>query len=141
MAKLSEEQIKEIAEQIDMGLKCHWNKKTNELIFIPEQDLLEIDPESWEEELNKLDEDPDNFITIERPESRHSFKIMESFIESIPDSPLKDNLRHSLNYKKPFRAFKDFIDNAGEYRQAWFDFKSQKLQEWVRDRVESEDSE
>jgi hypothetical protein len=37
MPELTQEQIKEIAEQLDCGFKCYWNRKNNELIFIPDE--------------------------------------------------------------------------------------------------------
>ncbi len=31
------------------------------------------------------------------------------------------------------------IDRSGSYRQKWFDFKEQKLIQWVKDLLEAED--
>jgi hypothetical protein len=28
------------------------------------------------------------------------------------------------------------VDNSGSYRQKWFDFKNQRLIEWVKDQLE-----
>jgi hypothetical protein len=56
---------------------------------------------------------------------------MADFADSLSDSHrLKSRLINALNRKKPFREFKFVIDNSGEYRQMWFDFKNRKLQEW-----------
>lgn len=53
--------IKEIAEQLELGFRCFVHRQTGEIISIP--DTLKnhyIDPESWEEEQEKLD---NNFLT------------------------------------------------------------------------------
>jgi hypothetical protein len=62
---------------------------------------------------------------------------MEQFTETLPDSnSLKNRLINALNKRKPFREFKFVIDNSGDYREQWFDFKKQKLEEWVREKID-----
>ena len=138
MNMLTNEQIKEIAEQLDCGFRCFWNKKSGELIFIP--DTLKhplMDIEVWAEEQEKLDSDFGNFFEIDPLESTDSFEIMEKFVDTLSDSNhLKKQLIEALNKRKPFREFKFVIDNSGEYRQKWFDFKNQELQNWVRERFD-----
>ena len=131
--KLSNEQIKEIADQLDCGFHCFLNKLTNELIFVP--DMLKhpnMDEEPWASENEALENNFADYYEFEQLESRDSFLIMGQFAEMLEDSNhLKQRLFDALNKSKPFRQFKFIIDNSGEYRQKWFDFKSKKLQEWV----------
>ena len=62
---------------------------------------------------------------------------MVEFAEQLSDNDkLKNQLINALNRKKPFREFKDIIDNAGKYRQQWFDFKQAQLLQWVRDKFD-----
>ncbi|MDB5120297.1 MAG: hypothetical protein JWN56_1515 [Sphingobacteriales bacterium] len=139
METLTNEQIKEIAEQLDCGFKCYWNKESGELVFIPEGlDDFDVDPEEgWSEELEKLDNNPDDYVEIDRLTSRDSFQIMEDFVETLNDSSnVKKRLIAALSKKKPFREFKFIIDNSGDYRQMWFDFKAQEMQNWVREKIE-----
>ncbi len=135
---ITEDQIKEIAELIDCGYRCFIHKQTGELISVP--DLFkypEMDMEAWSEENEKLENDFLDYIQVEPLESYNSFQIMENFAESLDDSNrLKDRLFEALNRKKPFREFKYVIDNSGEYRQQWFDFKNACLKDWVRKSVE-----
>lgn len=61
---------------------------------------------------------------------------MEDFVYKVSDSNgLKIRLIEALGKKKPLREFKFVIVNSGKYRQYWFDFKNQKLQDWVRERI------
>ena len=62
---------------------------------------------------------------------------MEDFTDELPDNTrIKVTLIETLNKRKPFREFKYEIENSGEYRQLCFDFKNQKMIEYVRDRID-----
>jgi hypothetical protein len=139
MFQLTNKQIKDIAEQLDCGFRCFINKTSTELIFVPDENRnFGIDTEAWVDDLEKLENNFSDYYEIEQLESSDSFKIMADFAESLSDSiKLKSKLIYALNNNKPFRKFKFEIDNSGEYRQHWFDFKARKLEEWVRSNFES----
>jgi hypothetical protein len=65
-----------------------------------------------------------------------SFRIMEQFAESVKERTLQNRLFNSLNRPKPFRHFKDIIDNSGENRDEWFEFKNYKYTEFVKDQLD-----
>lgn len=142
MVTLTDEQIKEIAEQLDCGFTCFWNKENGELIFIPDSmKYPDMDTEVWADELEKLDSNPEDYREIEPLEPSDSFKIMKAFVYTLNDSnSLKNKLIAALNKRHPFRNFKFLVDNSGEYRQKWFDFKNQELIQRVRDRIQELDS-
>ena len=59
---------------------------------------------------------------------------MENFAEQLEgNDELKHALFNALKMRKPFREFKWLIDDSGDYRQQWFDFKSAELKQWVVD--------
>jgi hypothetical protein len=134
MPTLTEQQIKEIAEQLDCGFRSFWHKPTGELLFVPDLNNNPFaDAEFFEEDLEKLDNNFNDYIEIEKPNSSDSFEIMANFTEQLNDNEkLKNELLKALNKKKPFREFKFVIDNSGAYRQQWFDFKNAKLKQWVK---------
>ncbi|MCX6238718.1 MAG: UPF0158 family protein [Bacteroidia bacterium] len=136
MTPLTQEQIKEIAEQLDCGFRCFWNKHDGELLFIPDtMKHPDMDTEAWSDEMEKLDDNFFDYKEIDQLESSDSFEIMADFVETLSDSNnLKNKLIDALNRGRPFRGFKFVIDNSGEYRQKWFDFKNMKMQKWVIDR-------
>ena len=138
MATLTPEQINEIAQELDSGFKCYWNKKSNELLFIPDElRHPDMEIEHWEDDLKKLKKNRKDFKEIPPLEPRDSLKMMREFIGTLSDSnSLKETLLDAMNKSKAFREFKFVIDNSGDYRQKWFDFKNQKLEEWVRERFE-----
>jgi hypothetical protein len=139
---LTNDQIKEIAEQLDCGFRCFIHKELKELIFIPDMlkhpEIEYMDTDAWADENDKLENNFLDYYEIEQLESHDSFRIMEDFIETLDDSnKLKDKLYYALSRPKPFRNFKYEIDYSGEYRQKWFDFKNKWMMDWVREELET----
>jgi len=135
MQKLSEEQIKEIAEMLECGFDCYWNTKTNELLFLPNESQTSIyDDDAWKEDRKKIKKKPKSYKCIEGMTSSESFRMMEDFAEMLPDEKLKASLIQALNNQKPFRHFKELIDFS-DYRQNWFDYKAERFREYVREQV------
>lgn len=136
MLTLTEEQIKEIAEQLDCGFRCFWHKVIGEILFVPDfNNELYAHSGLLEDELQKLENNFDDYIEIEKPSSSDSFEIMTNFTAQLDENDkLKNRLIKALNNRKPFREFKLIIDNSGAYRQQWFDFKNGQLKQLVRER-------
>ena len=136
MVTISKEKIKEIAEDLDCGMKCYYNKKTKEITTILDfESHIGADEEPWEDVINEIDEHWDDLVEFEMMDSRESFRVMAGFAEEVDDSALREKLVDALNRSKPFGNFKWIIDNSGDYRQNWFDFKNQKYIEWVEARI------
>ena len=137
MINLTEDQIKEIAEQLDCGMRCYINKETGEIKTVLNFESWQTDErEPWEDILNELEENWDKYIEIERMESHESFNLMADFAESVDSRKLRDSLINALNKRHPFQNFKLVVDNSGPYRQKWFDFKNQRLIEWVENKLD-----
>jgi len=137
MISLTKDQIKEIAEQLDCGMRCYINKETGEIKTVLNFESWQTDDrEPWEDVLNELDENWDKYFEIERMESHESFKIMADFTETIDSRELRDKLINALNRKHPFQNFKWVLDNSGPFRQQWFDFKNQRNIEWVENKLD-----
>lgn len=136
MINLSKDQIKEIAEQLDCGNRCYINKETGDIKTTPDFDNGYADEELWTDVLEELEENWDKYIQIEKMESHESFDLMADFADSVDSRELRDSLINALNKKHPFRNFKWVVDNSGPYRQKWFDFKNQRLIEWVKDQLD-----
>ena len=136
MTNLTKDEIKEIAEYLDCGMICYYHKKTNEITTILDFDShLGADEEPWEELINEVDEHRDDYVEFERMDTRESFLVMSDFTEVVDDSALREKLIDALNRPKPFGNFKWIIDNSGDYREKWFEFKNQKYIEWVEDKI------
>jgi Uncharacterised protein family (UPF0158) len=137
MLTFTKEQIKEIAEELDCGFRAFYHKENGELIFVPNTEKhLDMDTDAWDDELNKLEENYLDYREIEAMQSKDSFRVMEDFAGKMNDLKLQEKLFNALNRKHPFREFNFVIDNSGDYRDAWFDFKNKQYFEWVENQLD-----
>jgi hypothetical protein len=137
MINLSKDQINYVANELDSGMRCYINKESGEIKTVLNfESWLTDDRGSWEDVLNELEENWDKYVEIERMESHESFGIMADFAENVDSRELRDSLINALNKKHPFQNFKWVVDNSGPYRQKWFDFKNQRLIEWVEKKLD-----
>ncbi len=140
MIELSEKQINEIAEWLDVGHICYIRITTGEII-------TKMDPDHWpnsesqffdDEDFENPDSYNDDYIEITPMQTHESFSIMESFIETVTDIKLKSLLYVAISRKRPFANFKNIIDQSGSFRQDWFDYKKLKLIEYVKNEIPSD---
>jgi len=136
--ELTEKQIKSIAEELEVGFKVYLNTETKEIKSILDFDNnIYADMEPWEEDIKEIEKNYDKYFEIEKMDSRESFQVMEDFVETVSDEKLRNKLELGLSLSKPFRNFKDIIDDETEYREKWFAFKSAKYIEFVKEQLES----
>lgn len=135
--KPTEKQIEEIAENLDCGMRCFYNLKTGEIKTLLNLDSwVGADDEPWDEISQEIDENWGDYFEFVAPESRVSFRIMADFAKNVDNKKLQDKLINALNRPKPFSNFKWHVDNSGEYRQQWFDFKKMRYIEWVKEQLD-----
>lgn len=135
--ELSSKQIKEIAEANDVAHDVIVNSKTKEFIELPNilnGPIFEYN-EYHTEDLEKLEMKWNEFKKFESPNSSESFSIMASFIENLSQSEIKDQLIYALEKKNPFSNFNQIIHNS-EIKQDWYNHKSDKLEERVRNFIQ-----
>jgi hypothetical protein len=141
MMKIDKKIIKEIAENLDCGMNCFLHKTTLEIIEVPDEYFEAEIPEEWQEEIDKIDENPDDYVRFEKPSSYESFEFMKSFIDILPEDKegikFANQLVECLNRNHPFRRFKEAVDNS-DYRDAWFAHKQACLEEYVKGVLELE---
>jgi hypothetical protein len=99
MIKLTVDQIKEIAEDLDCGNKCYINKETGVMITTPDFNSGYADEELWVDDINELEENWDKYVEIDKMESHESFEIMADFAENVDSRELRDSLINALNRK------------------------------------------
>ncbi|MCK5685755.1 hypothetical protein KAJ27_16600 [bacterium] len=136
--KITTKQITDISQDLQMGLKTFINKETYEVRSLLDPGDRYVDPEVWEDSLNVIEKEWNDYFCLTKMDSWESFKIMEDFIEEINDERLKNDLVKILNMKKPFANFKAEID-ISLYRQKWLDFCDMKYEEYVREILKSEE--
>lgn len=133
MDNLKQNIIKQIAQELDCGFDCYYNFKTNEIVPIPSLSHIADEDdfkECFQDDLEKIKKHKADFVKIEVLQSFQSFKIMELFVEQLPDKKLQVELESVLANKKPFQNFKHKIDHS-DFRQNWFDFKQKEIEKKV----------
>ena len=105
--ELTQDQIKSIAEEIEMGMKVFVHLETKDIKSLPDFDNdIVLDEEIWEDAIKEIEEDIDNYLQFDPLSSRESFSIMGEFAGNVKDEELRDKLFQSLNMSKPFKHFK-----------------------------------
>ena len=124
--------VKEIAEQLDCGFRAFIHKTSGQLLFVPDENCLtEIELDPWNEELEELENNFTDYHEIDKWTSSEAFETMSEFADQLTDKDLQSRLFDALRKKKPFKEFKFVIDNSGDFRQQWFDFKNKWQQDFV----------
>ena len=135
--KLTEKQIEEIADNLDCGMRCFYNLKSGEIKTVLNFDTwIGADEEQWEDELKEIEDNWSDYFEFVGFESHESFQIMADFANSIEDKGIQNKLMYALNRPKPFQNFKWQIDNSGEVRQQWFDYKNMRYIEWIKEQID-----
>lgn len=132
MIKLSDEQIKDIAQELEIGMSCFVNKKTGELKSIPEE---LIDEEEWQDIIDEIENNSENFIEVENMDSHESYNLMLRFVDTVEDKQLSIRLNNALNGQKPFHTFRYELNYSDEYLDKWYEYKSRHMISWVKDQL------
>jgi hypothetical protein len=141
MYELTDDQIKDIAESLDIGMACYINKKTGEIVeILDRQSFPDVDSDSaWQEEIQRLEENWGDYFQIEKMPSQLAYDAMADFTELIDDVNLRNQIIKILQRPKSFRHFKYQIDNSLKYREKWFAFKLERSMEWVKKQIKNGD--
>jgi Uncharacterised protein family (UPF0158) len=138
MLKISPETIKEIAEQLDCGMKCFFHLPTGELVTYPDELKWggEIDEEAWGDDIAKLDENFHEYVAFNAMESHESFGVMEDFIEAITEKHVREEFENIIQRKKPFQQFKYLLPDYPLLREQWFSYKDERYREYVQEQID-----
>lgn len=85
-----------------------------------------------EDLIERLEADSSRFLRIEPLPSSVGFTSMESFVETLPETAIKQKLARALAGRKPFSSFKDALFEAGDLRARYFAWHDQWLLEQAR---------
>ena len=137
MIKLSRQQIKDIADDLDMGQQCYYHIPTGKVVTIIDVEDGAFDDDTMEElekEKEDIFENRSDYFEFEKMPSHLSFSNMEDFIETITDKRLIYKLINALNNRQPFRHFKDIILDS-DYKEKWFKFNDNCNIEWIENQI------
>ncbi len=135
--QLTPEMTREIAEQLDMGMKCFYHVPTGELEYYPDEFKYPgFDEELWAEAMEKVEENFHEYVAFSGMESHESFEIIEDFVNEIPDKKIQERFMNVIQRRKPFQQFKNLLLDYPDLRQQWFAYKDKRINEYVEEQVE-----
>jgi hypothetical protein len=119
------------------------NKQTGEVRRISELDDEERDFEDDEDdnesgEAPESEFDSDPWIRIDPLDSSEAFKIMEDFLDELPDGEEHRTLVRALSWQKPFSNFRRALAEMPVIRQQWFAYHEQRMKEGAREWLEAQ---
>lgn len=139
MPTITPEILKQIAEELDMGMVCYYHKTTGGLEIYPDENHNPgFDGEFWEDVMDKVSENRDDYIEIEPMHSHESFGVMENFVGKIDHVPTRNKFIDAISRKRPFAHFKDTLDYYPELLEKWYVFKSEAYIQYVKDQLNPE---
>jgi len=135
---MSTDTIKEIAEQLESGMKCFYHIPTGDVEYYPDElaGHAGFDEEVWQDSIDKVENNYHEYLCFEAMDTHESFRIMETFISDIPEENTRQRFEDAISYRKPFQNFKQLLHNYPELQQQWFAFKEQKYIEWVQEQID-----
>mgnify|MGYP006303068905 FL=1 len=123
-----------MAQYLEAGMKIFINRDTLEYTTILDWDVI-IDPEPWEEEMEKIENEWSNYVIIRCMESHEVFKIMVEFVDKVEEPRLREDLIKILNRKSPLANFKAEIE-CSDYREDWFDYRIKRYEKHLKENLD-----
>jgi hypothetical protein len=121
-----------------IGDEFYLDVKTGELLRVSDE-FMETD--ETEKIYERLDSEPERYLSIPTRSSREGYQDMVAFSESLEDENLQEKLWIALNGRGAFRRFKDVLLSYPEKREEWFKFKDERLKKCVREWLEENEIE
>ena len=118
--------LADVLEETFDGWKQFYNTHTGEVESLPDADNDYTETEDFEELAEKIDSSPD-YVQMPSQWDIHEYQIMEAFAEEIES----DILFRMLRGRKPFRHFKDKINELGIDKE-YYRFRYQAFYETCR---------
>ena len=132
MKKVFLEDVATALEETMDGWEQFLNTETGEIVSLPSCDNDYIDREEEDEKLAEEIDSSDAYIRLSNQYDINEYKIMESFADERGDS----RLFRALNGRKPFRHFKDAINDLA-IAEEYYSFRYRAFcgiaAEWCRD--------
>jgi Uncharacterised protein family (UPF0158) len=138
MITIPADKLREIAQDLDAGMKCYYHLETGETVATPDDSHFdEFDDELLEELMEEVEKAPEKYLVFEPMDSQQSFRLMEGFVENIADKNTSLRFQDAIAFRKPFQNFKQLLGAYPELREQWFVYKDQEHVEWVKEQLEA----
>jgi hypothetical protein len=133
----SKDPLIEIAHSLDLGQLCYVHKNNGEVVILITDDEAMLDDEGLAD-LDLVENNPDSYIRLERPDSKTAFRSMQKFIETFDDESQKNALYELLRGPRPFFNFNLAMRKAKKGAE-WETFRVNAIREYVERVLEYEE--
>jgi hypothetical protein len=136
---ITPEKLKEIAQELDMGMICYYHIVTGELESIPDElkGHAGYEEQFWRESNRKVKTKRKQYICFEAMDGSESFNVMETFVLRMEDEATRRRFEDAIAFKKPFQNFKQLLYQYPELQQQWYLFKEEQYIQWVQQQLEA----
>jgi len=103
--------LEDVANQLEETMDSweqYLNTATGEFVSLSDVSFIETD-----EELAEEIDSSDDYIRLPNQRDINEYRIMEDFAVDFQDAEKRAKLFRALNSRKPFRTFKDTLNNCG----------------------------
>jgi len=111
-------------------IQYYLNAETGSVVPLFDGQFYDDDVELEEVDGDDIDE-MENYVPIEEVPSHEAFKVMEGFVESLPEGIEQIRLSDAIHGGKPFRRFKDILSYYPHLRDQWFAFEMSAYKEFA----------
>ncbi len=111
-----------------------------------EEDASPEEIPQWEREERELaqtilNDDENRYVEIEQFSPRDGYQLMEQYIATLRDAPLKEKLYRAISGRGAFRYFKDVLADHPPLLDQWFAFEHEQQLRAAREWLEGLDIE
>lgn len=133
-----EEIINTIAELLDDNECVFLHRETFDILSFPDPDRNEVWEDDYliDEVLEQVEADPESYLEFKPLDTRASYRLMDDFADTLLDMRQKRNLLEALNSKKPFRHFRQTLEQDG-LMDEWYAYKTSRLKAVVLEKLEA----
>ncbi|MBA4305088.1 MAG: hypothetical protein C0424_12735 [Sphingobacteriaceae bacterium] len=133
----SKDPLIEIAHSLDMGMLCYVHKNKGEVVILATDDEAMLDDEGLAD-LDLVENNPNSYIRLERPDSKAAFRFMQKFIETFENDDRKQALYDLLRGPRPFHHFSHAMKKSKK-GAAWEVFRVNAIRDHVEKELEDAD--
>jgi len=77
--------------------------------------------------------DLNRYVSIEQIPSHEAFQVMADFIDEVNNERACDAMSRALAGHKPFRRFKDALNDFPKERERWFEYEAKRRRDYIEE--------
>jgi len=146
--RINLDEVVEAMDNIDRDtIDFYLDTQTGDVLPVNKDFLDEILDEEeetaneWEAEARELarkieEDEGEQYEWIPKADSSEAYRLMEDFIDTVPDPKQRKRLAEAIAGKGAFRRFKDTLLDYPATREKWFEFEEIRKRQWAREWLE-----